>query len=716
MAHQVLSIFALIIAAASAKPRSVDDLEWGGAEVNKWLTTSPIWTANDTHYVASYRPGVMDEADQIAIWVEPRRLIAIHDVSQTFELEAKVITAWKDPRLEYKVNGSAAIINDKDYEYDKDDFSIGLSEGRDSEADGTYTISPRPGNADPYHRIWTPKLMASLNWISPPEILYDDVQLFTNGVVYTETTMKLHLSQRMDLRKFPLDSHDLVATFMSSRYANEEVRLRLLDNATGADTWSVEPWLEGWNIDDTKHSIGAKVLFTAKGETETFDTYVLSITVSRDPEYYMLNQALPLGVIMAMATTTFIFELNGFEKRVTVLFTSILTLMAFSVYLGESLPRTAYSTGMHIIIYICYVMLVLAVCHVSLIWTFMRDDLIRADEDNDNETTHEEMQRYISSLQKIGEVQENMAKAGIVMQNGTSSQQDHGATRAMRGRRCSISQSACEVCEHDEAEDPSTDKGSREPCQDLEGVEIGLASSDQLAANRHSHSSIDSGAASPVPGISPNDHDATMSHHLAAALSQPEVLNLDLDGDGIVTEEESKFWQALDNDGDGLISVEELLSHTSQIPIDEWTVHHVYLFLLAQDMTNGVAATALRLGVHGGVLQEMDEEGLAEIGIESAVARSKLRFAIKCCKDRTKLNPSKDNASFNLCMLHHATAMKMLVAFDFHLRWIFPLVWLVCVAAVLPNMSDNMYGATFLGVVKNTQVSCGDWCGEDVYD
>lgn len=74
--------------------------------------------------------------------------------------------------------------------------------------------------------------------------------------------------------------------------------------------------------------------------------------------YYMFNQYLPMAVIMMMASSAFLFELNAYEKRVTLLFTAILTLMAFSVYLGESLPKTAYVTNMHCVVYLCYFMLV----------------------------------------------------------------------------------------------------------------------------------------------------------------------------------------------------------------------------------------------------------------------------------------------------------------------------------------------------------------------
>ena len=109
-------------------------------------------------------------------------------------------------------------------------------------------------------------------------------------------------------------------------------------------------------------------------------------------------------------SSTFIMELNGYDKRVTILFTSILTLMgadldliqskspclftAFSVYLGENLPKLAYLTAMHELIVASYVMLVLAVIFVSVEWIIIQDACSAADEDLNGETTHQELENF----------------------------------------------------------------------------------------------------------------------------------------------------------------------------------------------------------------------------------------------------------------------------------------------------------------------------------
>merc|ERR1712166_1286330 len=122
--------------------------------------------------------------------------------------------------------------------------------------------------------------------------------------------------------------------------------------------------------------IGTKIMADAETTLQDWDVYTLEIEGDRQPECYMFNQYLPMAVIMMMATSAFLFELNAYEKRVTILFTAILTLMAFSVYLGESLPKTAYVTNMHCVVYLCYFLLVIAVMHVSAIWLLLRKHLV----------------------------------------------------------------------------------------------------------------------------------------------------------------------------------------------------------------------------------------------------------------------------------------------------------------------------------------------------
>ena len=133
----------------------------GCVDPNAFTDSSPLFSAASTHYVPSYRPNQgSGQPDVVVVRVEPRRLIQLNDVEQSFTLDLKLITTWRDPRLEYDVQNNSTAV-------DSSTFRIPIRTGRDGEPDGSYTISSTPGNADPV-RLWNPRMESSLNFLNPP--------------------------------------------------------------------------------------------------------------------------------------------------------------------------------------------------------------------------------------------------------------------------------------------------------------------------------------------------------------------------------------------------------------------------------------------------------------------------------------------------------------------------------------------------------------------
>ena len=133
------------------------------------------------------------------------------------------------------------------------DFSLPIIPGRDSEPDGSYTISPTPGNTDPT-RLWSPRIETALNLASPLEVIAEKFDLYKGGIVFKEMQVKAEFSQRMDLHAYPFDKHKLVVTFHSNVYDNRFLNLKLLNYGT---SWVVDPWLEGWMVNSRlEHYIG----------------------------------------------------------------------------------------------------------------------------------------------------------------------------------------------------------------------------------------------------------------------------------------------------------------------------------------------------------------------------------------------------------------------------------------------------------------------------
>eukprot|EP00656_Telonema_subtile_P031266 TRINITY_DN3423_c0_g5_i1.p1 TRINITY_DN3423_c0_g5~~TRINITY_DN3423_c0_g5_i1.p1 ORF type:complete len:718 (+),score=113.23 TRINITY_DN3423_c0_g5_i1:59-2212(+) len=715
MPLQGLVLLAFVACVGGQNERNVDNIDYGGQSPNPFLDSVPTWTANTTHYVASYRPSENQQiSDTTAMKVVPRRLITLNDVAQTFELDMDVTQTWKDPRLAWSILNASGT--------DLETVTIDLKPGKDSEADGTYTISPTPGNTDPDNRIWTPGIDASLNMLEPMQVLTQTVTLHQNGVIYSTQQVKATLSQKLDLSSYPFDSHDLVFTLMSSRYNNAELSLRLITDQLGDDSWSVTPWLEGWSITGTNHQIGYKTLLDQNGNSKDYDVYVLTISVTRDPEYYILNQVLPLMVIMAMASTTFIFELNGFEKRVTVLFTAILTLMAFSVYMGENLPRTGYSTGMHLTVYCCYSLLVLGVFHVSVVWLVLREHLARADEDTDGETTHQEMVKYLYTQTQLQEMHNNLKDAGLRHSSGTTDARLQNLKKYSR-------QKDADAADHEAAlyENEAVATAHVSPNGE---VSISMTPMTKPTTKGDGESDSDTHSLVPALSLAPAVERIFSCSATSAAPNSVEAPQgspipvdiLDIDGDGHVTEEELALWKALDTDNDGSISLQEMLTHTQQLPLAEWTPNHVYIFLLSHDVAPEIASKALRQDIHGGILTMMEDAAFMEMGMDSPIKITQLKFHIQNARKIThemmvrKIENSSLTANVCICWrsITESTAfMATLVHLDYHLRWAFLTMWFLCIAIIFPCMSDTTYAATNLGVVWYTLAQCGDWCNAE---
>ena len=159
---------------------------------------------SNSHYVPNYRPSVESgTADTVFMRVQPRRLIQLNDVDQTFVLDVTVVKTWQDPRLQVTFTNTGGTTVSEDY-------SILLEPGRDGEPDGSYTISSTPGNADP-NRLWNPRMDIGLNFVEKPDTVSEVTQLYTtNGIIFTTQQLKATMSQRLDLTAFPVDKHKLM--------------------------------------------------------------------------------------------------------------------------------------------------------------------------------------------------------------------------------------------------------------------------------------------------------------------------------------------------------------------------------------------------------------------------------------------------------------------------------------------------------------------------
>jgi len=163
-------------------------------------------------------------------------------------------------------------------------------------------------------------------------------------------------SCQFNLRKFPFDQQALFIRISSqwdetkvqflastrdkpTRMAYDDYNLPdySLVNSRIADVQSKEKWNKMYmcRSDVGSSNSGAR-----------YNSIFLIQSVLRHPEFYVLNLYLPTFLISSSGLIAFVFAVEDFNGRSTVLMTLLLTVVAFKQVITQNLPRLPYITYM----------------------------------------------------------------------------------------------------------------------------------------------------------------------------------------------------------------------------------------------------------------------------------------------------------------------------------------------------------------------------------
>lgn len=150
---------------------------------------------------------------------------------------------------------------------------------------------------------------------------------------YTGTISTYH-----NLRSFPFDRHDFdieVATLL-----NDSSQIGFVADPDG--TWISERLnVEGWDISGIDIFSEDRFLRQANAETTVL---TLRIMAERDADYYIYRVLLPLILVVAMSWVVFWVPPERFEFQIGIGATSMLTVIAFNLTVGNNLPTLGYLT------------------------------------------------------------------------------------------------------------------------------------------------------------------------------------------------------------------------------------------------------------------------------------------------------------------------------------------------------------------------------------
>lgn len=158
------------------------------------------------------------------------------------------------------------------------------------------------------------------------------------NVTYTERFYAT-MACKMDFKKFPFDSQRLVIQLESFGFSDTVMVFdNVQHNALNTDDISINEW----KITGSRTYANEYLYKTHLRKGAGFYRFNLEIDIERNPEYYIWQFLLPLALLILLSW--FVFWISNPEVQVSLAFTLMLTLVAYSFYSASYLPRLPYNT------------------------------------------------------------------------------------------------------------------------------------------------------------------------------------------------------------------------------------------------------------------------------------------------------------------------------------------------------------------------------------
>jgi neurotransmitter-gated ion-channel len=248
------------------------------------------------------RPDPAGGPTVVAVGLFFQDVAALSDVDQTLDADLYVVARWRDPRLADPTRGEASA-------------ECPVPEGR----------------------LWMPALepesLRGRQAFYPPRFLVDGAGIVTYG-----RRLFVKVSYPLDFRDFPLDRHRWTLTLWPVLSRADEMVFQPLARATGINDHLS---LQGWRVGTPRAaaSTGSRV-----ARAGTYARLDVELDLVRNWSYHAWKLGLPLTLIVLMAYGVYFIPASAVAQQIGLGMTSMLTLIAYMLTLGSTLPRIAYLT------------------------------------------------------------------------------------------------------------------------------------------------------------------------------------------------------------------------------------------------------------------------------------------------------------------------------------------------------------------------------------
>jgi hypothetical protein len=227
---------------------------------------------------------------------------SLSDVDQTLDTDVYVVARWRDPRLADPARGDAS-------------FECPVPEGR----------------------LWIPALepenLRGRQAFYPARFLVDG-----RGVVTYARRLWVKLAHPLDFRDFPLDRHRWKVTLWPVLSRTDEIIFHPLRRMTGMNERLT---IQGWRVGEPRAEASMGPRVARAGSFARFD---VELTLERAWSYHAWKLGVPLTLIVLMAYGVYFIPASAVPQQIGLGMTAMLTLIAYMLALGGTLPRISYLT------------------------------------------------------------------------------------------------------------------------------------------------------------------------------------------------------------------------------------------------------------------------------------------------------------------------------------------------------------------------------------
>jgi hypothetical protein len=250
----------------------------------------------------------------------------VDEQAETFEFEAILTLKWKDVRLAF------------------DPAEVGVPE---KIYQGAYQFAEVfPG--------WWPQVI-----LSNESGEFDNqgvlVRVQPDGSLTLIQEITAVAESPMELRRFPFDRQHLEAVFEVLGVGANRVVLEPDPETTGVREGGLNT--PEWDLGDVR--VGAREYEPTyeDGHTGTLSRLIVTLDASRRSGYMVRIVVLPLTLIVLLTFSVFWMDRESLGDRMDISFIGLLTLVAYQIIVGDSMPQISYFTLMSGFLYSTFVLL-----------------------------------------------------------------------------------------------------------------------------------------------------------------------------------------------------------------------------------------------------------------------------------------------------------------------------------------------------------------------